>query len=260
MQINYSVPKEITELLRLNLLTFTEGELNEMYKRLAEEGCKNISDKCTTANLKGIYKEWGENPESDCLQIDLPILWKSTGDNPNPKTIMIVGMDPMSSEKSKKYPKEVLLNTAYSFQYERSRKNPNHYSKLILQLLKKCNVYTTDVYKLFFLINDIEGKTKKKSNKELKYTKQQIHQNLLDAEILKIKPDIIVSFESIAKKSCLFSLNKNTYNENNLISLPHPQAYEKYWRNFFKVNFNNEFIAKAQRPDFFTNFIMSNLK
>lgn len=240
--------KKIKDIITKYLL---EGvNIDEIYEKIYNG---EIFDTTTKDNLKGIYKKWNE--DSVDFQIDLPY-WYNEIVKERP-TIMIVGTDANSKEENDR--KKLILSAPF---HSQDKNEDNNYNKILKALKDDCNIYLTDIFKLFFRFRKtIKGtEISKKSHQLPTYRYNEIHYDILEKEIEKVKPSLIITFGDFARNAVsIVSENKIKFKETiskdeilikkgyafvlknrtiKLAPIPHPSnaTYQSVWDSFLDKN------------------------
>lgn len=265
---------DFTNLIANYFLDKSKVDINELYNSLIN-GDQFI--KIGIENLSSNFLRFGLSEFNDCFQIDLPI-WNSY-ENGKP-TVMIIGMDPKCSNNQSERSKNLIVNTPYSLHYKGGRETKrNQYWEIISKLICDYNIYTTDVYKLYF--NQYNHTIKKKipSNSIDEYISMSIHKTVLEKEINYVKPSSIICFGNSSRNVCADILgikvtgsithnnisNNNTFsfNDNRIkfIAIPHPSGLTRTnnWNNFFLSNGVEIPVSHTNKPSVISTLIKQSL-
>ena len=265
--------KEILNLLLENIFNTDIDLLKTVYNTL--QNGADVDSPINVKKLKGIYQQFGIDSLCDGFQIDLPY-WNSY--EPNRKTIMIVAMDAKNNKQSvldNFSIKKVVLSTPFYLHNSSGRETKkNQYWEVISHLTAEYNVYSTDLYKLYFRMKDSANNSSTESNKVVNYTNSNVHHEILKAEIAIINPSIIIAFGNAARSACANALGiklENSVTKENIIkgydlvekvdtkflAIPHPSGLTRpnHWLSFFKTNSITEVISHHERPAVLANLI-----
>lgn len=267
--------KSIINLIQNNLLALSDKEFETFYKEVSSGVDFLESD---ISKLTGAFNSWGKIDNNDSFQIDLPY-WNSYKEGMN--TVMVIGMDAKRSSLSTKLPKEIVLNTPFALHSKNGRETKkNQYWNILSLLIGEYNIYTTDLYKLYFnQINSINFE-KKPSNKVIDYTAMSVHKELFQEGILLVNPSVIICFGNEARAACakIFNLKlqksitkeslQNIYtikiggNNIKFVAIPHPSGLTRLdnWVDFFNANGIEEQVEYDTRPDTIVSLIKNAIK
>lgn len=138
------------------------------------------------------------------IAIDLPILLKL--DDTNYKdTIIVVAMDPLSPlEQNKENADNIGFWAPFSLidNIKTGEKSFKSNYLFFAELLKSYNIYVTDVYKLFYRL---EEPVNKKSNSDFDFIELEstLHFSILNTEIESIKPKAIITLGNKSRNTLL---------------------------------------------------------
>lgn len=169
----------------LNFKSITKHDLNQNLKKIKEKKLKTIA-------------------------IDLPILLKL--DDKSKDTIIIVAMDPLSPlEQDKVDADKIGFWIPFSLidNIKTGEKSFKSNYLFFAELLKNYNVYVTDVYKLFYRL---EEPINKKSNSDFDFIELEttLHFSILNYEIETIKPKAIITLGNNSRNTLLNHLKIKT--------------------------------------------------
>jgi hypothetical protein len=238
----------IINLLHENFINYEDGGLKKVYQQLMDYS-KDPIDKTkigftSISNIKYLeeIKKLPEFKKITTIASDLPVYIKSQKDNA--ETIMICAMDSLPPEPNMKNTSLNIKNPSKPseqfkmwneigfdlksnvgfwapFSLITNDEGPN--SDFFKELIKEYNLYVTDVYKLFFYI-DNGNDTFNKSNTITSYKKIENHRKILEKEIEIIKPHCIITLGNNSRNSLLkISVNKTNnvkkWNETNDVQI-----------------------------------------
>ena len=234
--------RPIIELIEKKLINPKEG-IDFIYKNLSEFSLNNIPkhdliygkvDDIVNSPLLDLLKSYGINLTT--ISLDVPIFLKSKKENT--ETIMICAMDPLSpEEKNDKKNNDFKNNIGFWMPFSLLEQKSSSNKAFFTLLLEECNLYITDIFKLFFRKKD-NLNASKSSNKLPQFKNLSIHRELINNEIEIIKPKVIITLGNNARDNIL-KLNKSDNkiiknnweveplqiskwnNEVNIISIPH---------------------------------------
>ena len=149
-----------------------------------------------------------KNKKLKTIAIDLPILLKLDGSNYK-DTIIIVAMDPLSPlEQNKEDSDNIGFWVPFSLidNIKTGEKSFKSNYMFFVELLKNYNIYVTDIYKLFYRL---EEPVNKKSNSDIDYIELEntLHYSILNTEIKSIRPKAIVTLGNNSRDTILKKLN-----------------------------------------------------
>jgi len=260
--MNYFSEK-IIHLIESQLLNFNEHRINKLYQSFEEGEIEKIENHETNQ----LFHDFLNQPSVSKKQFDLPFFI----DNKKEKTLMIIGMDAKAGHAGN----HIVLSTPYYLQAEAGRNtNSNDYWKIIEVLSKEFNIYLTDVFKAYFVHNDTI------SNAITSYTSHPIHKELIEKEIIEVKPNAVLCWGKEARDLVANLLDiqlKATISKDDIripykkeiagvsfsfLATPHPSRLTrpKSWESFFGVNLPGEDHSDSKlRPKKLANFIISAL-
>lgn len=254
--------EQIKKIITKNLLDLNKAEVDEIYTKINNGETPEL----ITDNLKGFYKRWAKIGVD--YQIDLPFFLRA---DKKKDTVMIVAMDALSVKTEDR--NRLILSVPFYLQSDKGKNTKrNQYWDIIKPLNENYNIYLTDIYKLFF------RESNNVSNKNKKYTQDEIHASILHEEILYIKPKLIIAFGKPARDTCSKLLNiplNNTITTDDIrdgysfnigsytskfISIPHPSGLTRpaHWKSFYSANLKDEnFTDYHRRPTCISKLIMN---
>jgi hypothetical protein len=267
--------RDLAELISNNILNFNEDEILHVYRQLKLESKTEVTN---VSFLKNGFFDFGQGADYNSFQIDLPF-WNSYTEGK--ESVMVVGMDPKRSSISKDLPKDIILNTPYSLHCKDGRDTKqNQYWSILSRLINDYNVYTTDLYKLYFNQINSQNNAKLPSNKIFEYVSMSIHKSILEEEIRYVSPSAIICFGNASRNACAgllgLKIDKQITKDNMMrgyslklndkmikfIAIPHPSGLTRpnNWKDFYLANELPEIISHHARPDFLANLIRQSLK
>jgi hypothetical protein len=255
--------ENIIDLLKNQVLNFSVDQLKEIYQVFDREGIKEIENHQTNT----VFHDFLNQPSVFKKQFDLPFFIN----NKKAKTIMIIGMDAKANHEGS----HIILSTPYYLQAEAGRNtNSNDYWKIIEVLSLEFNIYLTDVYKAYFVQENTI------SNTIPSYTNHPIHKELIEKEIIEVKPNAVLCWGKEARDLVANLLDiqlKATISKDDIripykkeiagvsfsfLATPHPSRLTrpKSWESFFGVNLPGEDHSDSKlRPKKLANLIISAL-
>ena len=262
--------KSVAELIINHILNFNENEITNIYRQLKLESQIEV----TNVNfLKNSFFEFGQVTTYNSFQIDLPF-WNSF--TAGKETVMVIGMDPKRSSVSNKVPKDIILNTPYSLHCKEGRETKkNQYWSILSRLLKDYNIYTTDLYKLYFNQINPQNNSRLPSNRITEYMSLPIHKTMLEEELAYVNPSAIICFGNASRNACAsilgLKLNKQITKDNimrgyslqgkdkmiKFIAIPHPSGLTRpnNWTDFYFANEVSGTVTHNERPEVLANLI-----
>jgi hypothetical protein len=167
-------------------------------KALTKLNFPSIFKKSMHENLKKIKEK-----KLKTIAIDLPILLKL--DDNSKETIIIVAMDPLSPLSQDKVDADKIgFWTPFSLidNVKTGEKSFKSNYLFFAELLKNYNVYVTDVYKLFYRL---EEPINKKSNSDFDFIELEttLHFSILNNEVETIKPKAIITLGNNSRNTLL---------------------------------------------------------
>lgn len=184
----------------LNFQTIVKESLHEDFKKIKAKKIKTIA-------------------------IDLPVLLKSDDINFK-ETIIIVAMDPLSPLEQNKEDADIIgFWTPFSLidNIKIGEKSFKSNYLFFAELLKNYNVYVTDIYKLFYRLEDPKNK-KSNSDSDFMKLESKVHFSILNTEIEIVNPKAIITLGNNSRDVLLRHIN-NT-----------PCKWNDIQLNFWKVN------------------------
>ena len=267
--MNYYNDK-LLSVISQEILDMDTEKLKSIYNSFQKGETLKIKTKEIGANFRKFLIQEGVQHK----QFDLPYFF----DNKKEKTIMIIGMDPKSTNP---HDDHVVLNTPYSLQTEAGQKtNANDYWDIISSLSKEFNIYLTDIYKAYFLKNNLV------SNKNIEYITfknnkdvySNFHESILMKEIDEVKPQGILCWGSPSRNltakilkirlQASISIDNNypyfaasPYEKLKLVATPHPSGLtrDKHWASFYEKNIPTKKYNKVNRPKDLSDMILDKL-
>jgi hypothetical protein len=200
-KISVSIPSQIKELLSSQLLK-NRGKIDQFYlwvEQYFQNQFFESTDFTVNAPLFDIQDLTGcysseLNSDVRNLGIDFPVLLSKAG---NRSTLMICAMDPLradieddSKSISPWVPFSIVNNPIQETKY--SEKENLVFFQV---LLEEYNLYVTDIFKLFYRNGEI------KSNSLKNFISLSIHREILEKEIERIQPDIIITLGNNARSA-----------------------------------------------------------
>ncbi|TXE08567.1 hypothetical protein ES711_08680 [Gelidibacter salicanalis] len=185
----------VKQTIRENVIDIPKNDLNDIYKKWQnnEKASNSVFDRSLMQSLQCVPHN------SYLLGVDFPFWF---GDlKANIKRIMIVGVDPLRNKtdfKKANIHQNVLISTPYALHSETARNGiTKAYWAFVESLSANHFVYLTDIYKSFFYVDN-----PKMTRSYNYYPKQQgsveNQRSILIKEIDFLKPDVIITFGSIA--------------------------------------------------------------
>ena len=202
------------EILKLYQFFISAFEDFEQYRLLTDEEIESVVI-FPKNKVNNIYP-WSDKTHH--LGVDLPV-WLSR--NGNKKKVLICAMDPLRSNRREG---KVDIWTPFSvstFMADSNQRVVKTYWPFISKLLTEVDVYLTDIFKVYYL-RDLENGKTRKSNKDKEFKRGDLlehHGNVIKAEVNLYKPDIIITLGEEALKN----LNeiKGELGGIPIVSLPH---------------------------------------
>lgn len=253
--------EKIIDLHKNQVLNLSVDQIKEIYQVFDNGGIKEIENQ----HVHHVFQDFLNQPSVSKKQFDLPFFI----DNKKKKTLMIIGMDAKAGHAGD----HVVLSTPYYLQAEAGRNtNSNDYWKIIEVLSSEFNIYLTDVYKAYFVQENAI------SNTLPSYTSHPIHKELIEKEIVVVKPDAVLCWGKEARDLVANLLDiqlKATISKDDIripykkeiegvtfsfIATPHPSRLTrpKSWESFFSVNLPGEDYSDSKlRPKKLADFIIS---
>jgi len=163
----------------LNFQTIVKESLHENFKKIKAKKIKTIA-------------------------IDLPVLLRSDDINFK-ETIIIVAMDPLSPLEQNKEAADVIgFWTPFSLidNIKTGEKSFKSNYLFFAELIKYYNVYVTDIYKLFYRLEEPKNK-KSNSDSDFIELETTLHFSILNNEIETIKPKAIITLGNNSRNTLL---------------------------------------------------------